>query len=294
MQDKLTANRRERSLSAGAKAPSLLAGLIVDADGDRMTPTHAARRAKRYRYYVSASLLAGDRPEIQRGMRVPAGDVEGLVLDRLRRFFSSKMDISNALAPLDLDAGSFDAALSKSSELSRRWLAMPPIEITNLVRQIVERTLVNADGITLHLDRGKLAAPLTGDGRSYRADADPILLPIEAKLKRAGKGKRLIIENGAGAEVNQDLVSLIRDAFSLRNQLLSGPDDSIEAMSGRLGMNKARLTSLVRLSYLAPDIVRSILEGRQPIELSPSRLLRLSKDLPNDWSDQRRFLGLPG
>ena len=52
-------------------------------------------------------------------------------------------------------------------------------------------------------------------------------------------------------------------------------------------MNKCRLTSLIRLSYLAPDIVRALLEGRQPIELTPTRLLRLSKDLPHDWSEQR-------
>ena len=58
-----------------------ISSLIVDADGERMTPTHAAKRSKRYRYYVSASLLAGDRPATQRGMRVPAGDVEGLVGD---------------------------------------------------------------------------------------------------------------------------------------------------------------------------------------------------------------------
>jgi Resolvase, N terminal domain len=53
----------ERSLAVGAEAPSLLAGLIVDADGNRMTPTHATKKAKRYRYYVSASLLTGDRPQ---------------------------------------------------------------------------------------------------------------------------------------------------------------------------------------------------------------------------------------
>jgi site-specific DNA recombinase len=62
-------------------------------------------------------------------------------------------------------------------------------------------------------------------------------------------------------------------------------------MSARLGMNKGRLTSLVRLSYLAPDIIRALLAGRHPIELTPTRLLRLSKDLPHDWHEQRRFLG---
>jgi len=65
----------------GAEAPSLLSGLIVDADGDRMTPTHASKGAKRYRYYVSSSLLAGDRRQACKGMRIPAGDVEGLVID---------------------------------------------------------------------------------------------------------------------------------------------------------------------------------------------------------------------
>jgi DNA invertase Pin-like site-specific DNA recombinase len=290
VQDRLEANRRARSLAAGADAPSLLAGLIVDADNERMTSTHATKRSRRYRYYVSAPLLAGNRAGAQTRMRVPAGDVEGLVIDRLRQFFSSRTDVGAALAPLDLDAGSFDAALSNSSELSQRWLTLPPIEIAALVRQIVKKTRVAADGIALHLDRGKLAAALTG-AACDRADAGPVLLSIEARLKRAGKGKRLIIENDARAEVNQGLVALIREALEMRNQLLSGPDESIEAMIGRLGIARGRLTSLVRLSYLAPDILRAMLEGRQPIELTPSRLLQLSKDLPHGWTEQRLFLG---
>ena len=88
VQDKLTANRRERSLAVGAEAPSLLAGLILDSDGNRITLTHATKRAKRYRYYVSAPLLAGE------GLRVSAGDIEALVLDRLRALLSSRTDVS--------------------------------------------------------------------------------------------------------------------------------------------------------------------------------------------------------
>jgi hypothetical protein len=54
---------------------------------------------------------------------------------------------------------------------------------------------------------------------------------------------------------------------------------------------KARSSWLVRLSYLAPGIIRALLAGRHPIELTSTRLLRLSKDLPHGWQEQRHFLG---
>ena len=285
VQDKLTANRRERSLAVGAEAPSLLAGLIVDSDGNRMTPTHAKKRAKRYRYYVSAPLLAGE------GLRVSAGDIEALVLDRLRALLSSRTDVSETLAPLDLDAYALDAALRKALKLSERWLAMPPVELKSLVQEIVDRITVAADRIEIQLSRAKIAAALQVGERGQRPDLDPVVLSIEAKVRRAGKGKRLVIGNGAEAEVNAGLVELIKEAFAIRNQFLSGSHDSIEAMSGRLGMNKGRLTSLVRLSYLGPEIVRALLAGSQSNALTPSRLLRLSKNLPHDWKEQRCFLG---
>jgi hypothetical protein len=101
----------------------------------------------------------------------------------------------------------------------------------------------------------------------------------------ARPGKRLVIGNGAETEVNAGLVELIKEAFAIRNQFLSGSHDSIEAMSGRLGMKKGRLTSFVRLSYLGPEIVRALFAGSQSNALTPSRLLRLSKNLPHDWKE---------
>lgn len=142
VQDKLAANRQDRSLAVGAEASSLLAGLIADAGGNPMTPTHAKKRAKRYRYYVSASLLAGERPQAKQGMRIPAGDIEGLVLDRLRALLSSRIDIGDTLAPLDLDAHALDTALHNAFALSERWLAMPHVELKSLLRDIVEQITV--------------------------------------------------------------------------------------------------------------------------------------------------------
>jgi site-specific DNA recombinase len=120
------------------------------------------------------------------------------------------------------------------------------------------------------------------------------MLSIAASLRGAGKGKRLVIESSAHSEINAGLVDLMRDAFAVRNSLLSGSDDSIEAMTVRLGMSTGYISALVRLSYLAPSIVRACLEGRQPVGLTPTRLLTSSQDLPHDWQEQRRFLGFAG
>jgi DNA invertase Pin-like site-specific DNA recombinase len=58
VQDKLAANLQGHSRAIGAEAPSLLSGLIFDGDGARLSPTHAVKKGKRYRYYVSTALLA--------------------------------------------------------------------------------------------------------------------------------------------------------------------------------------------------------------------------------------------
>jgi site-specific DNA recombinase len=48
VQHSLAVNRRERRNGTSAKEPSLLAGLIFDAEGKRLPPSHAAKGGKRY------------------------------------------------------------------------------------------------------------------------------------------------------------------------------------------------------------------------------------------------------
>src|ERR1700724_4400224 len=93
-------------------------------------------------------------------------------------------DVSNALVPLDLDAHTLDVALRNACGLSERWLAMPPVELKSLVQEIVDRITVAADRIEIQLSRAKIAAALQVGERSQRPDLDPVVLSIEAKLRR--------------------------------------------------------------------------------------------------------------
>jgi len=96
---------------------------------------------------------------------------------------------------------------------------------------------------------------------------------------------KLVYASAQAQPVQRDerLIRLLASARSAWNELLH-PSNSNSAT------RRSHLVRLARLRCLAPDIVTSILEGRQPVELTTRRLLRIA-DLPVDWQCQRRLLG---
>jgi site-specific DNA recombinase len=61
-------------------------------------------------------------------------------------------------------------------------------------------------------------------------------------------------------------------------------------IEGAEGMGAPYAARLMRLNYLAPDIVVTILNGRQPVGLTASQLISDTR-LPLEWSAQRAALG---
>jgi len=103
-------------------------------------------------------------------------------------------------------------------------------------------------------------------GLSASNESSPrhVILNIAAELKRCGKGKRIVIHNGVLDETNPGLIRILTDAFAARQTLLADTDESLNAIEARLRTSKGRMTSLMRLSYLSPEIIRDIFAGRHP------------------------------
>lgn len=66
--------------------------------GERLTPTHAVKKGTRYRYYISTGLVTGKRKPAAGGWRIPAGNLEGLVIERLRKMFAAPGELLDVLA----------------------------------------------------------------------------------------------------------------------------------------------------------------------------------------------------
>ena len=100
----LVQNRVERATGTRAKQPSLLGGLVFDATGQRLSPTYAIKKGARYRYYISSALMRQAGTNRSGGWRIPAGDLEGLVINRLRTFLADPtaiIDVVDGKSPSD-------------------------------------------------------------------------------------------------------------------------------------------------------------------------------------------------
>jgi DNA topoisomerase IB len=86
------------------------------------------------------------------------------------------------------------------------------------------------------------------------------------------------------------LIKLVTIAHMARQALAASPEPVMEDIAKGLGYSRDYLTVLLRISYLAPDIVAAILDGRQPAQLNRQKLARLNS-LPIDWQAQRAMLG---
>jgi site-specific DNA recombinase len=70
--------------AARMKSEALLAGRIFDDRGNRMTPSHARKRGIKYRYYLSSTLLQGQAERSGSVRRIPATEIEALVIRSVR------------------------------------------------------------------------------------------------------------------------------------------------------------------------------------------------------------------
>jgi hypothetical protein len=80
VRDQLAANTTDHRRRAKAAEPSLLAGLLVDGRGERLTPSHAVKKGRRYRYYVSTALITDAGTDRAQGWRLAAREIEEAVI----------------------------------------------------------------------------------------------------------------------------------------------------------------------------------------------------------------------
>ena len=135
VQTTLAANRVDRGAGKGNRHLSLLAGLIYDAHGEPMTPSHAVKKGIRYRYYVSKSLLTGDNKATKRGQRIPAAHIEALVTGRIAHWLADPVVVLNAVQCCGPDAVAQKTLLDEAARLAAGWQDLDAEHLRAILRR---------------------------------------------------------------------------------------------------------------------------------------------------------------
>ena len=159
VQKQLKRNADVRHINSNAKAPSLLAGMLFDEDGNRMTPSHARKAGRRYRYYVSKP-AAGKSPNADTGWRLPAPMIEDAVTAGIRSFLCDRLRLTDAL---HLTGGRMKVKLAEASRLGNRILEAGPADQHTFLLDVVDRNEMGHERVGLILRPQSLRAS-TGDG----------------------------------------------------------------------------------------------------------------------------------
>lgn len=239
---------------ARAATTSILAGRIFDDRGHRMTPAHAQKGTARYRYYVSCALAQGRKSEAGSVYRVPAPEIETVVINALRNL---------------AQAGD---GPQMPAEVSDR----------ELVETYIDRVVVRKGQLSLTLrdqTDPQASHTLSWSPAPHRRRREVIAPSADVPDMPQRKPIR--------AEARARLIDAIVKARSWVNELVSDANVTTDLIADREGCSERSVRLTLNLAFLAPDIVQAAINGTLPGGAGLSRLAQL----PPDWQEQLRQIG---
>jgi hypothetical protein len=221
------------------------------------------------------------------GWRVPALEIERNLAAAVARILDERTAIVADVDKAGLGAHDITSILAAAAEWSTRLRS--EAEASTALKSLVDRAELHPDGIRLsiRLPIGTSAKP-QASATTYLS----ITRTVPLRVRRRGVEMRLVIGgSGSAPRIDSTILKATARAHRWFDDLVSGRSASMVEIGQREGVGKRYVSRMIRLAFLAPAIVESIAEGRQPPELTAQFLSTGRGDLPLSWSAQEKLLG---
>jgi site-specific DNA recombinase len=226
------------------------------------------------------------------------------------------LEIPQCAIPLKSDADVFDRLstgdespalgrnlVATAKKLASRLPSLPSDDLRDLLGVFLQRVIIQENSIEVMIRRKDLRQLLESGGKLPAADLlhggkptdvpDLIGLSIEAKRKRFGGEIHLVVPPNSTLAIAHPKPSLIKAtarAHGWYEKVVQGNPPDIRSLAQHLGLTARYVGKVFKCALLAPDIIESILEGRQPYGLN---FEKLCQDVPLSWAEQRERFGFP-
>ncbi len=232
--------------------------------------------------------------------RIPAGNLESIVIDRLHAFFSSRGELLDAINNEIDDGVGRKPLIERARQLADELSARVPERIKAILISLIHRVEVRPDCVKVDISTSRLAALLAStsidlaiQSHKHIDSSDRILtLTAPAELKRVGREMKLLVDDSNdNRSPDMGLLRVVARAYDVQRRLAEDTTLTVHDIAHEERVTSDYLYIVLRLRWLAPDITTAIVNGRQPPQLNAKRLMRLTAQLPADWSAQRALLG---
>jgi hypothetical protein len=285
VRDQVAGNTSDHRRKANAAEPSLLAGLLVDAWGERLTPSHAVKKGRRYRYYLSAGLITDAGTDRAQGWRLTAREIEEAVIRILADALTSPGRLVERFGAPGMPSDQVRKLLGRAARMAAA-LSGSPGERAKLVRELVEKVIVDEKTIIIKLRRGLLLGADVPSCASEAASDSAVELTAAVAFTRRGAETKLVLpglaQQNHSSRCDPALLKAIARGCAWFEELATGRARSLQELAKRDGISRRYIRRLVGLAFLSPQLVEAILQGRQPVELTATR--------PLDWTEQHKLL----
>lgn len=267
---------------------NLLAGRLFDEAGEPLYVCGATKGQRRYRYYVSRSLIRNPADQTKDGWRLAAPEIERAVMSAVAQLLKDRAAIGALLHDAGFSAQQVIRAF-KSIDEQRAQLEGED-NSTAPIASAINRIDLRKDGLQIVLDLAPLLADQLDDHHGARLTITRV---VPLQLKRRGVELRIVMDGEAASTsaIDPALLKVIARGRRWFSELASKRAKDTLEIAKKEGLPDSYVRRLIPYAFLAPSIVEAICEGRQPPDLTAERLTRRAK-LPHQWIEQRRALGL--
>ncbi len=250
-------------------SPAILTGRIFDDRGNRMSPSHTNKLGVRYRYYVSHAILQQRKVDVGSIGRVPAAEIEKLVLEGVYGHHASVGKAEDASILADRD----------------------------LIEQHVHSVTIKPQGLEVRLFARSRASDDTGilgtDGPQPNTPPTTVItLPWTSPSFAAVKG---IVHSPSARrpelkpESRDAVLTAIAKARRWINDIRQGRIASFAEIAKQENQGERHIRLLASLAFVSPRIISAIVDGTAPADLTVTGIARA---LPYSWAEQDQSVGL--
>jgi DNA invertase Pin-like site-specific DNA recombinase len=256
---------------------AILRGKLYDAvTGEQLAANSSTKNGRRYRYYITRSLYKETRASAPTGWRLSGPVIEKTVDMVVRSMLADRSSILSAFSNADIPATLIPHVLEQARAVLTR--------AEQIIEGYVSKVSIGPDRIEVKLSLAKLIP----EGMEL-----PDIIISQTKpmrMQRRNNEMRLVLDgDGSDTAIDSLLVKGIAQAHVWAEELFTGQADSLVELAEKHKVSEGYLKRLMPLAFLAPDIVTSILAGKQPDSLNKQKLA--SETLPLIWQEQRNVLG---